>query len=189
MVAISALTETTAPDHNDNWIPITVGSTTFKVDPRQLLGGGRADYADSTYTSGSPFSLSANTDTLLPNDGVNGPKTYEPPGFTLYSSGKIRGKEGDALTITVEFKSEPTNQTATNLEIWFDIGGSVGELYRRITTFPKGAGVVRNIVNTTLVYTLDTWEANGAEVYVRSNGPVDIYNIRYVIARTFKAHD
>lgn len=143
-----------------------------------------ADYADSTYTSGSPLALAANTDTLLPNDAVNGPKQYA-QGLSFYNSGtgKILGVNGETRLITIDCNVLPTNAGTTYIEFWFDIGGSVGELYRRIVSFPKGNGVIRPVTLTTLVYTLDTWESNGADVYVRANGTADIYDIRYVIGR------
>ena len=150
-------------------------------------GSGWADYADNQYTSGSPFALSANTDTVLPNNaGVI--RNSELPGdvSAFYSGGKIAGREGDALAITIDFKAVPTNPAATFLEVWFDIGGSVGELYRRIVTFPKGQDVERGVTMTTMVYTLDTWEANGADVYVRCNGTADLYDIRFVVARVHR---
>lgn len=149
---------------------------------------GWADYADSVYTSGSPFSLAADTDTILPNNGANGPKGYAPDGVTLYDTvgQKITGIEGETRLITIDFKVVPTSAAATYIEVWIDIGGAVGELYRRINSFPKGSGSVRNITLTTYAYTLNTWEANGGSVYVRSNGPCNIYDIRYVIGRTTK---
>lgn len=153
-------------------------------DPQGAIGLGWADYADSTYTEGSPFSIAAATPTLLPNDGVNGVKTYEPEGFTMYTPGppgKINGIEGTMLSITLNCVVEPTNVGTTYVEFWFDIGGSIGELYRRIVSFPKGNGAARPITLTTTVYTLDTWEANGADVYVEANNTADIYDIRYVL--------
>jgi hypothetical protein len=145
---------------------------------------GWADYADSQYTAASPFSISADTDTAVPNDALNGPKTYEPtPPLYDASTQKILGRNGETLLITLDCKVVPQSGAATWIDFWFDIGGSVGELYRRISSFPKGSGVARNITLTTFVYTLDTWEANGADVLCRSNGPCNIYDIRYVIAR------
>ena len=55
-------------------VPVSGGVETSLAN----LGVGWADYADSEFTSGSPFALVANTDTLLPNNGQNGPKTRAP---------------------------------------------------------------------------------------------------------------
>lgn len=222
---------------------------------------GYANYVDSTYTSGSPLALAANTDTVLPNDmaGAN-ILQFKPEDIdTMYcqgyldfdnktgnftkgdtitggtsgaaavilsvidtgtsgrlllstisgtfqdneeitdttsgvadvdgtlGDGYITGQQGDAYIVTFDFKVKPTNGATTYIEDWIDIGGSVGELYRRISTFPKGTNAERSIVRTTAVYTLDTWEANGGTVYVRSDNTCDIYDIRFTIFRLFKA--
>lgn len=160
----------------------------------QLQGGspnsrdfhlGWADYVDTQYTSESTFSVSADTDTSLPNNAGTARTTYLPSGLaSFYAGGKILGREGEALLITMDFKVIP-GVNCTLIEDWIDIGSPVGELYRRPSTFPKGQGVVRQIVHTTAVYTLDTWEANGGTVKVRANGDCQIYDIRYVIFRIF----
>lgn len=151
-------------------------------------GSGWAQYTDTTYTSGSPFSVSADTDTNVPNDGGSVLDDQKPSDVaSFYSGGLITGREGDGILITVDLKALPTNANTTTIEFWFDIGGSIGELYRRILTFPKGNGVERPVNFTVGGYTLDTWEANGATVKCRANGTVDLYDIRYVITRTHKA--
>ena len=149
---------------------------------------GWADYQDTQYSDGSPFSVSANTDTVLPNNAGNVVDSQKPSDVTTFYDGSvITGRNGDGIAITVDLVATPTSASATNVEIWFDIGGSVGELYRRILTFPKGSGVARAINFSVAGYTLNTWEANGATVYIRSNGPVNVYGMRYVITRTHKA--
>ena len=149
---------------------------------------GWAAYQDTQYTSGSPFSLAANTDTVLPNNAGVIIDSQKPDDVTSFYDGSvITGRNGDAITFTLDIIAKPTNQMATYLESWIDIGGAIGELYRTINSFPKGSEVERQIVTTTLAYTLDTWEANGATIYVRSNGPCELYGIRIVIARTHKA--
>lgn len=225
----------------------------------QSIGLGWADYADTEFTSGSPFSLAANTDTLLPNNGQGGVTAYQPvdnseplfrPSYVAVSGitgtfqvgetitggtssdtaritvidtaagrlyvdqlngdfqaaetitggtsgatatvaatrvgAKITGIQGESRIITLNCNVLPTNAGTTYIEFWFDIGGAVGELYRRIVSFPKGNGVLRPVTLSTAVYTLDTWEANGADVYVRANGTADIYDVRYVINRLTK---
>lgn len=145
-------------------------------------------YNDTQYTSGSPLSIIADTDTLFPNNAGAVIESQKPSDVTTFYDGSvITGRSGDGALITIDLIATPTSVATTALEIWFDIGGAVGELYRRIVTFPKGNGIPRPINFTTSVYTLDTWEINGATVYVRANGPVDLYNIRYVITRTHKS--
>ena len=147
-------------------------------------------YNDTQYTEGSPFSVSADTDTVLPNNAASTIETQKPTDITTFYDGSvITGRAGESILITIDLVATPTSPAATAIEIWLDIGGSIGELYRRIVTFPKGNGVARPINFTTSAYTLDTWEANGATVYVRCDGPVDIHGIRYVLTRVHKTVD
>lgn len=142
-------------------------------------------YVDDQYTFASPFSIAANTDTILPNNaGASTIETYKPNDITTFYDGTvITGRTGDGISLTIEMKVTPS-VAANYVELWIDIGGSIEPLYRQISSFPKGAGVERNIVfNVASAYTLDTWEANGGTVYVRSDGGCDIYGIRYLIAR------
>ena len=147
---------------------------------------GWADYSDTANTEASPFVIAGgdiDSDVVLPNNGLAGPRAWAPPGFDFYdpNTQKILGTEGHGRMVTINCDVVPTSPSTTLIEFWFDIGGSVGQLYRRPATFPKGAGELRPITFTTGVYTLDTWQGNGATVYVRANGPCEIYNIRYVI--------
>lgn len=149
---------------------------------------GWAQYQDTQYSSGSPFSLAANTDTILPNNAGSVIDSQKPSDITTFYDGSvITGRDGDGIIITVDFTAVPTNVNTTTLEVWFDIGGAVGELYRRIITFPKGNGIARPVNFTVLGYTLGTWETNGATVYVNANNTCDVYGMRYVIARSHKA--
>lgn len=177
-----------------------LGQGIWKVVTHRLIDyestTGWADYSDTTYTLGSPFSVLANTDTKLPNNAGTIIDSQKPSDVTTFYdnvSETITGRNGDGITITVDFKATPTNANTEFLEIWLDITGGTGtpsnlsNLYRRIVTFPKGNGIERPINFTVTCYTLATWEANGAEVYVRANNTVDIYDIRYVVTRTHKA--
>lgn len=155
---------------------------------------GWAQYEDSQYTEVAPFSLVANQDVLLPNNGLTKIETQKPTDVTSFYNGtKITGRNGDGIMITVEFTALPTSAATTYIEVWFDITGGTGTpsnlavLYKRIISFPKGNGIARPINFTVTGYTLGTWETNGAEVKVRSNGTASLHTIRYVITRTHKA--
>ena len=93
------------------------------------------------------------------------------------------GIEGETRFLTIDFTVVPTQQNTTLIEWWVDIGGGIGQLYRRPFTFEKGQGVPRTVTFTQMVFTLDTWATNGALSYVRANGNAEIYDIRYVIKR------
>ena len=149
---------------------------------------GWASYVDTQYTIGSPFTLTANTDTVLPNNAGTVIDSQKPSDITSFYNGTtITGRNGDNLDIMIYFRAVPS---AVNqwIEIWIDIGGTVGELYRQTFDFPRGSGVERGILYALpSAYTLNTWEANGGTVYVRSNASVDIYSINFNFDRSHKA--
>lgn len=157
---------------------------------RIVSKNGWASYVDTQYTSGSPFTISPNTDTILPNNAgtvVNSQIPYDIEEFYNGTNRKILGRNGDSLDIMIYFKAVPS---ATNqwLDIWIDIDGAIGELYRLTFSFPRGSGVERGILySLPSAYTLNTWEANGGTVYVRSDASLTIYSINYNFDRTHKA--
>ena len=229
-----------------------------------LLGFGWADYADDEYTEGSPYSVTAEEDTPLPNNAQSGVRSQEPSdisdaggfyvpaylvvddasGFTVGETitggtsgdtavvvsldttnnriyiesydtvddvfqdgetitggtsaetavvsgtvvpGKITGRNGDGINVLVDFKVKPTTGASTRIDVWVDIGGAVGELYRRTVTLSKGQSVEHGFTMSFAGYTLDTWESNGGVPYIRASAAVDIYDIRAVLTRTHKA--
>lgn len=149
---------------------------------------GWGSYTDTQYTNLSPFAVSANTDTTLPNNAATKIETQKPSDIvTFYNGTHITGREGDGVLVTVDFVAVPTSPSATSIDTWLDIGGSIGEIFRRTTEFPKGNGVAHNISYSLSAYMLGTWEDNGALFRIRCNGPCNVYNIRYVITRTHRA--
>lgn len=149
---------------------------------------GWATYVDTQYTSGSPFALSADTNTILPNNAGSKIESQMPVDVTeFYDGSVITGRNGDSLDLMLYFKAVP-NVNNQWIDIWIDIGGSVGELYRQTFAFPRGSGQERGIVYALpSAYTLNTWEANGGTVYIRSNNTVDIYDITFNFDRSHKA--
>ena len=163
---------------NGAWLPDSDGN----------IVSGWGSYNDTQYTVGSPFSLSADTDTVLPNNKGSVLEVQKPADVTTFYDGSvITGRNGDNLDIQIYFKAVPS---AANqwLDVWVDIGGSVGELYRQTFSFPRGAGVERGIMySLASAYTLNTWEANGGTVYIRSNASASIYNVVFNFDRSHKA--
>jgi hypothetical protein len=145
---------------------------------------GWGDYVDTQYTSGSPFQPAADTWTNLPNNALAGPRGYEPSVGALFAGGKILGRAGDSLLITIEMTALPTTAAVTYLDMAIDIGGAVGRIYPRTFTFPKGQSSPRAFSFTVGAYTLETWEANGGQIQLNPSHTIDIYDHRVVIIRT-----
>ena len=169
---------------------LKIGTQSVTKTVRTDKDTGWASYIDGQYSSGSPFTVSANTDTVLPNNAatvINGQIPTDVTAF--YSDNKITGRSGDNLDIMIYFKAVPS-ATSQWLDIWIDIGGSIGELYRHTFSFPKGAGTSRGILySLSSAYTLDTWETNGGTVYIRSNASLDVYGVNFNFDRSHKANN
>lgn len=194
----------TVPAAGDLFIGVDVSDTgtgldkdasgkTVKFQYQEILGfTGWGDYVDGQYTSGSPFAIAALTDTLLPNNAATRREQDVPldadatHGLYNSSTGKIlTPSAGDGMIITCEaFIDRQSGNGAFNLTTWFDIGGSIPDLYKR-TIGLKGSGA-QSITWTTAVYCLDTWLANGAEVYVNSEVAINVYGIRFIVHRIHK---
>lgn len=150
---------------------------------------GWATYSDGVYTSAAPLTLVSNTDTALPNNAASVIDSQKPLDVTTFydsGTGKITGRNGDGIALTVFFKAL-SSQNQQWIDVWLDIGG-IGELYRQTFAFPRGSGQERGILwGLPSAYTLGSWEANGATLYVRSNAAISLYGIVYNISRTHKA--
>lgn len=150
---------------------------------------GWGSYVDGTHISaGTAFTALSGVDTALPNNKATVNESQKPSHVTTFYDGTvITGRNGDNLDIMIYFKAIPTN-VSQSIDIWIDIGGAVGELYRQTYSFPKGIGVERGIMYPLpSAYTLGTWEANGGTVYINSSHDVDIFDINYNFDLSHKA--
>lgn len=155
---------------------------------------GWGSYVDTQYTSGSPFVISANTDTVLPNNAGAIVDSQKPSDITTFYDGSvITGRNGDNLDVQIYFYAVPSlaNQW---LDVWIDITGGTGtpttlaKLYSQSFSFPKGSGIERGVLYAlSSAYTLNTWEINGGQVKVRTNGSLSVYGIVFNFDRSHKA--
>tara|TARA_R110002167_G_scaffold81296_3_gene222686 strand:+ start:2916 stop:5423 length:2508 start_codon:yes stop_codon:yes gene_type:complete len=182
--ATSGLTATTVQDGIDE---LSAAAGVLSINVRPTTGG--ADFVDTTYTTGSPFAVAVVDGTVnLPNNGalVNIDKTPDvlTNGFYDTSTQKIQGYDGSFFNITIEFSVRPTSPAADiRIKTSIDIGGAVGEIYPRNFSLSKGDGVEHYYSASFLYYTKSTWETNGGSVKISTeNGPIEIYDIRYVFA-------
>jgi len=188
------INKSTAADWND--VKSVVNSHADALESGAAWSGW-GSYADTQYPDDqTTFTVSQNTDTILPNNAGSSIETQLPTDITSfvetvnlgsYEHSKILGRNGDGMDIMVYFKAVPSN-TNQWMDVWLDMGGSIGQIYRQSFTFPKGSGIDRSVVYALpSLYNLSTWEANGATIYVSSNHSVDIYDINTNVDRTHKA--
>jgi hypothetical protein len=151
---------------------------------------GWASYSDSQYTVSSPLSIAAGATTALPNNAAVSIVTQLPIGVSsLYNpaTSKIIGANvNDAYTVRVSFKCK-TSSVSGQAFLQLNIGGIAPIILDINIAFPKGANTETPFTETGLVFSANTYVANGAGFQVVSvTGTTLIYDIRYVIARIHK---
>jgi len=101
-------------------------------------------------------------------------------------SALITGRNGDNLDMMLYFKATPS-ATNSELDIWINIGGAIGELYRQTILF-RGTTEKGVMYNLPSAYTLGTWESNGGQIYIRATGAnFDIHSLNFNFDRSHKA--
>lgn len=151
---------------------------------------GWATYVDTEYTESNKYKLFNEVKVTLPNNAgfiLDSQKPYYIDSFYDSSSKSITGRNGDGIIVTIEFWAVPkTNKGSLSTSI--DIGGTVGEIYPRLTTFRQKKNEAQPVSMSISGYTLDTWEANGGKLKIITHGDFEIYGIRYVITNSHKAN-
>lgn len=148
---------------------------------------GWAQYSDSLHTSGSPLVVEQGEEVILTNNAANSITGFLPLDVdSLYSNNKITpANSGDTYILRIDFTAYTNNNNGL-AEIKLDIGGTQGVILKRILQFPRGAGIsnAREFSTTNLIFTLDTFIANGGEIKVESvRGDTSIFDVSYVITR------
>lgn len=148
-------------------------------------------YDDTSLSSGVPLSLTAGAAYVpIPNNAGSKYELQKPIDVTTFYDGTgITGRNGDSILITISFAVRPLEAQPTRVTVVPDIGGGIGEItdYERDSTFSKGVNIVQRYLSTFNAYTLDTWEANGAILKIKSDRNCEIYDVRYLISRVHKA--
>jgi hypothetical protein len=151
---------------------------------------GWADYSDTQFTSAAPGGVAANTIYYLPNNAGRSNESQKPIDISTFydpSTGKILGRDGDGLNVTIEFRLRPITNNDTRVTLGVDIGGTIGEIYTRDFALTRGQNQEHYYLSSFNAYTLGTWAANGGRVRIRATQAVQVYDIRYVLTRTHKA--
>jgi len=158
----------------------------------QDLGTGWANYADTVYTSLSPFTILDGATAILPNNAGTILNSQIPTGVTSFynsTTQKITPENnGDYYIVTVRFKGKTTAPSASYLDFGIDIGGALGLQFRETKTFSKGAGIEHQFSIVVPLYTAATFISNGGQVKITSgNGDITLHDISFQIDRTHKA--
>jgi len=166
-------------------LAVTAVTGTF-VEGDTLTGGtsGATAYLKRINTV-SNFGLHNYVGDFTGTETITGSISGATASFSSLSNGYITGRNGDSIDFMLYFKVVPSAINA-ELDIWIDIGGGVGELYRD-TKYYRGTtekGVIYTIPSG---YTLDTWEANGGVIYLKSSVNMTVYLVSINVDRSHKA--
>ncbi len=167
----------------------------FGVDTVYGTGGGIDQLGwvavtDTTFTSGSPFSLPSGVDTVLTfkMDSVN--DTYAPSG---YSATDFFDDANDRITSPIlggnyvfrlTFKCTPS-ANSRQLSTAYSIGTGVGSqiVIDQRSSELRISGSPSYISMTSSIYSLSTFLTNGMQIILNANTNCDIYDIAMVISR------
>jgi len=154
---------------------------------------GWVSYADTTYTPSNRFTVLQGDTAILPNNAGEVIDAEIPLGIdSLYSPAQtklVSPQSGNGYVLRVNFTTSSDNVSGY-FTLIIDIGDtSLIPISAETYTFPKGAGTAHAYSTTTLLYSLDTYVANGAKIRILSeSGDTEIWNISYVIALTHSAN-
>jgi len=142
-----------------------------------------ATAADSFYVAqGSTLTLPIKADmtaTLATNYLPNGVDSL----FSQHDSTILGITTGASYTVRVTFKAKNSNNTGyATIALDIGTGGTPNITTAESLVFPKGAGVETQESKTILLYSLDTFVANGCKIKVTADtGNLEIYDIRLLI--------
>jgi len=146
---------------------------------------------DTTYTSGSPFTISSGVDTALRFNLDSTIDSYAPNGYSdtdFFDDTNYRVLSpvvGAAYDFRLSFQCVPSansKQLVTSYSIGTGVGSQI--VIDQRSSELRTSGSPSYISMTSLVYSLDTFIANGMEIILNANTNCDIYDIGMVINRT-----
>ena len=149
---------------------------------------GWASYSDTTYTTGSPFTIASGVSAYLPNDAGTSITDYLPHcaiGTGFYDGTYITPcTVGDYYILTVRFTARHSLGLSGTFEFGVDIGGAMGVIFKQVQSMPKGAGNDNFYSLAVPFYSLDTFLANGGRVQITqvAGGTLSIFDIEYQVA-------
>jgi len=117
--------------------------------------------------------LAADTPVLLLNDRSGFLDESQMPADvdTFYDGTFITGRSGDGMLISISLTFTPSDQVASDLAIWLDIGGTFTRIFGSSNELAFGEGEPHLVRKNLIAYNRDTWQANGGRVWVETKPP------------------
>lgn len=159
------------------------------VSPRAT---GWASYGDNEYTDENPWVVPANIQMQLPNNSLGERiQTQLPEDINTFynpATGRITGSNGSDLLMSIRLKVRPTTADASHVKLLLDIGtsGSPIVIESGESALPWGLGTVNELTIIYSPYCGPLFAQNGALLWFEADGPVEVFDIGYVIKRTHR---
>lgn len=159
-----------------------------KATAQQLAGF--AFYKDDQYTEENPLTVAAGDLVQLTNNSSVADQSNMPNDVTSFyddQTGRFPVDDGDDRIITVRFKVKPKDVNVTNVGIHFDVGEDDPIIIEsHHNSIPWGVDDPHPVAWPFSLFCGPTFANNGGRVWVKPDGPVEIYDIQFVVKRTIK---
>jgi len=145
---------------------------------------------DTTYTVGSPLTISEGVTGKILTGTVTRITTQLPDGVTEFWNNTTKKlmavNDGDSFILTLRFKSKMDVSNGLT-DFGINIGGSFNVIEQKTELFSKGSGVEQRCSVKLNYFTGTTFISNGGDIEVTPlNGNIDIYDIVLIPNRIHK---
>lgn len=178
------------PSSVDNGVGVLRKLTLSEVDTTvETPWTGWEHSVDSTYTSGSPLSITGGTRTKVTIDGAGtaSENSYLPEeASALWNVGNNTFDPvyvGDCYDVRLQFKCSTTN-SGDYVDCDLDIGGSLGVILAETRPILKASDATNTVVFSWPVFTMDTFLANSGEFYITPSANTDFWDFAITIIKT-----
>lgn len=142
---------------------------------------------DDAYNSATPLAIASGIKTLLPNDGLNPLTDISRPLGIVYTGTQFTPSTlNSSYVIRVALKAKAVAAAGTpyTLKITME-GGAAPAQFAGQDQFIKGGSYVNDIALTFLFYTGSLNTANPIKIYITPDTAITVYDIDYLIQRTY----
>lgn len=170
-----------------SWVKLNDSDMDYTDKTKNLFGWN--DIADSQYTSGSPRSISASVRTLLTNNALATQTDTSRLG-TIWNTGSSYFQVNDLnglYIVRTQFKCKAAAAAGTPYVIKLELETSNGPTVISVNDqFIKGGSYENGVSFTTAIYLGSFINNTQLKVYLTPDTNVTVYDIGFVVSRTYK---
>lgn len=169
------------------WKKITESDINYSDKTKNQFGWN--DVSDNQYTTGSPLAIAASTRTLLPNNGLASQTDISRLGPIWDAVNKqfIVNDLNSVYIVRTNCRIKAAAAAGTPYVVKFEIESSNGPTVISAVDYTiKGGSYENAIAHTALLYSGAFINNQPLKVYVTADTAITLYNIGFVIQRTYK---